>query len=62
MYIYFDEYPTYSGAISDFFLNDINSHIQIYHGCPYSSIKDNMLTWINEESWEIMKKFLMLSK
>ena len=35
------------------FLNNINAHIQSYHGYPYSSIKDNMMTWIIEESWEI---------
>ena len=48
MYIYFDEYPPYSGAISKFFETIINARIQCDNGYPYSSIKDNMLTWITE--------------
>ena len=45
MYIYFDEYPPYSGAISKFFVTIINTRIQCDNGYPYSSIKDNTLTW-----------------
>ena len=56
MYIDFDEYPPYSDSISENFENNINAHIKCDHGYPYSSIKGNMLTWINRESWEMMKK------
>ena len=55
MYINFDEYPTYSGAISEYFETNINAHIQCDHDYPYSTIKYNMLTWIKKEIWEIMK-------
>ena len=51
MYVDFYQYPPYSGAISENFDTNINAHIQCDTGYPYSSIKDNMLTWINEESW-----------
>ena len=47
MYISFDEYPPYSGAISNIFETNINAHIQCDRGYPYStikSIKGNMLT------------------
>ena len=56
MYIYFDEYPPYSGAISKFFETIINARIQCDNGYPYYLIKENILTWINEESWYIMQK------
>ena len=55
MYIYFDGYPPYSGAISENFETNINAHIQCDNEYPYSSIKDNTLKWINEKSWEIMQ-------
>ena len=51
MYIDFGDYPPYSGAISENFETKVNVHIQCYHGYSYSSIKDNMRTSINEESW-----------
>ena len=54
IYIYFDDYPSYSGAIYDFLETHINSHIQCDHGCPYSTIKTikgDMLTCINKEIW-----------
>ena len=47
MYIDFDEYPSYSGVISENFETNINSHIQCDHGYPCSSTKVNMLKWIN---------------
>ena len=56
MYIDFYGYPPYSGAISESFKANIISHIQCDHCYPYSSIKDNMLTWINEDIWEITQK------
>ena len=48
MYIDFYEYLPYSDAISENFDNNVNAHIQCGHGYPYSPIKDNMFTWINE--------------
>ena len=43
MYINFYGYPTYSGALSEIFENDINTRIQFAHGYPHSKIKFNML-------------------
>ena len=55
MYIDFDEYPHYSGRNSDFFENYVNDNIKYEHGYAYSSGKRNMYTWVNEETWEMMK-------
>ena len=51
MYIEFDNYPPYSGAISKNVERHINANIQCDHGYPYSTIKStkgNMLTCINK--------------
>ena len=48
MYINFCGYRPYSSAISETFETNINTHIQFYRGYSYYSIKDNILTWINE--------------
>ena len=55
MYIDFDDYPSYSSALSENFETDINAHILCDKGYAYSTIKDNMLTWISKEIQEIMK-------
>ena len=56
MYIDFDEYPPYSGAISKCFEENDDANIQCNHGYAYSSSKEIIFPWINEESWEIMQK------
>ena len=56
MYIDYDEYHPYSGAISKYFETNIDYHIWCDHGYPYSTIKGNMLTWMNKESWEMTNK------
>ena len=55
MYIDFDEYPPYSGIISEIFEARVNAYIQYDHGYAYSSIKQKVCTWVNEKSWEMMK-------
>ena len=55
MYIDFDEYPPYSGRISEIFEKNVNENIQCVHGYAYSSHKQKMCTWVNEESWAMMK-------
>ena len=55
MYIYFDEYPRYRGRNSENFEKDVNVNIQCVHGYAYSSGKQKMCTWVNENSWEMMK-------
>ena len=55
MYIDFDEYPTYSGRISEILETNVNDNIRCDHGYDYSSIKHKMSTWVNEESCEMMK-------
>ena len=57
MYIGLDEYPPYSGAISDIFETNINAHIQCDHGFFNSTIKSKMLAWINKETWEMTKNY-----
>ena len=37
MYIYFDDYPRYSGRISEIFEKNANESIQCDHGCAYYS-------------------------
>ena len=50
MYIDFDKYPPYSGALSENFETNINARIWCNHGFPYSTNKGNLLTCINKES------------
>ena len=62
IYIDFDEYPTYSGTISENFETNVNVNIQRDHGYVYSSSKEKICAWINEESWEIMQKYFPNTK
>ena len=55
MYIDFDEYPCYSGINSNFFEMNVNENIQCVHGYAYHSGKQKICTWVNEDSWEMMK-------
>ena len=55
MYINFDEYPPNSGRISETFEKNVNENIQCVRGYVYSSAKQNICTWFNEESWGMMK-------
>ena len=55
MYIDFDEYPPYSGRISEIFEKNVNEDIKCVHGYAYSSGKQKICTWVNEESWGMMK-------
>ena len=54
MYIDFDEYPCYSGRNSEIFEKNVNENIQCVHGYAYSSGKQKMCTWVNEEIWGII--------
>ena len=56
MYIDFDEYPSYSGRVSKRFETNVNNNIQCDHGYAYFSSKHKMCTWVNEESWKMMKE------
>ena len=60
IYINFDEYPRYGGRNSEIFEKDANENIQCVHGYAYSLGKLKMCTWVNEDSWEIMKKFFLM--
>ena len=55
MYIDFDEYPRYSGRNSEIFEKYFNVNIQCVHGYAYSSGKQKLCTWVNEDRWEMMK-------
>ena len=37
------------------FLKNVNENIQCVHGYVYYSVKQKMCTWVNEESWGMMK-------
>ena len=56
MYIDVDDYPSHSGARSQYVWTNNNAHIWCDHGFPKSKRKGNILTWINMESWEITPK------
>ena len=63
MHIDFDEYPPYIDTIPEIFETNLNDNIQCDIRYTYSSSKQQMCTWVNEESWEGMKKnFLMKRK
>ena len=55
--IVFDEYPPYSVRISEILEINVNENIQCFHGYPYSSGKQKTCTWVNEESWGMMKTY-----
>ena len=55
MYIYFYEYPTFSGRISETFEKNVNENIQCDHDHAYSSSKQKMCTWVSVESWGMLK-------
>ena len=59
MYMDFDKYPPYSGALSENFETNINACIWCNHGFPYSTNKGNLLTCINKESWEMTKNIFL---
>ena len=50
-----DKYPPYSGRISEVFETNVNANIQCDFGYDYYSIKQKMCSWVNDESWEIIK-------
>ena len=54
MYIAFDVYPPYIGRISEIIEENVNENIECVHGYAYSSGKQKMCTWVNEESWGMM--------
>ena len=55
MCIDFYEYPRYSGRNSVSFEKYVNENIKCDHGYAYSSSKHKMCTWVNAETWEMMK-------
>ena len=34
---------------------NINAHINLIHGYPYSTTKGIMITWINKDSWQMLR-------
>ena len=57
MYLNFDGYRPYSDAIFENVEINVNANIQCDNGYAYSSSKEKIFTWINEESWEIMQTY-----
>ena len=62
IYIDFDEDPHDSGRISEIFETNFNNNIWCDHGYAYSSSKQKLCTWVNEEIWETMKKLFSWCK
>ena len=56
MFIDFDEYPQYSGRESIMFEKCVNESIKCEHGYAYSAGQRPICKWVNEDTWEIMKK------
>ena len=56
MFIDFDEYPHYSGRESIIFEKDVNEAIKCKYGYAYSAGQRPICKWVNEDTWEIMKK------
>ena len=57
MYIDLDEYPCYSGRNSENFETNVNKNIQCVHGYADSSGKPKLCTWVNVDSWGMMKDY-----
>ena len=62
IYIYFDEYPRYTGRTSNIFETNINDSIQCDHGYDYSSRKQKMCTCVLEKGCEITKNCFLSAK
>ena len=60
MFIYFDEYPRYSGKESIIFEKCVNKAIKCEHGYAYSAGQHPICKWVNEKTWDIMKKFFLM--
>ena len=58
IFIDFDEYPHYSGRESIIFEKDVNAAIKCEYGYKYSAGQHHIYKWVNEDTWEIMKKCL----
>ena len=50
IYIDFGEYPRYSGRNSEMFEKYVNENIKCDHAYAYSSGRNKMCTWVNEET------------
>ena len=55
MYIGFGGYLRYSSAIFENFETNVNANIQCDSGYAYSSSKEKICKWFNEESLEIIQ-------
>ena len=62
MYIDFDEYPPYSGRISEIFEKNINDNTQCDNGYAFSSREHKHFTSFNGESLEMMKDCFPVAK
>ena len=56
VFIDFDEYPHYSGRETISFEKYVNEAIKCEHGYAYSAGQRPICKWVNENTWEIMKK------
>ena len=52
MYIGFEDYHPYTGAINEIFETNMNDHIKCIHGYYDSTFKGIILTCIDKEGWE----------
>ena len=57
MFIDFDDYPHYSGKESIIFEKDFNESIKCEHGYVYSADHRPICKWIDEKTWDILKKY-----
>ena len=60
MYIKFDEYPPFNGAIPEMFETIMSANIQCYHGYTYSSSREKICTCIDEEILKLMQFFSLI--
>ena len=57
MFIDFDDYPHYSGKEYIIFEIYSNEAIRCEHGYAFSSDHHPICKWVDEKTWEILKKY-----
>ena len=57
MYIDFDEYRHYSSRNYEFLKQNVDENIHCVHGYAYSSAKQKICTWVNDNSWGMIKNW-----
>ena len=54
MYLHLDDYPPYSGKISDIFVTHNNSNLRCIHGYTTCMRHTDLITWVSISTWKML--------